>query len=94
MFVGAGCRRVRARHVDLTESCGSPILTIIKFMIDSIIEFFMKGCTMARETGSKNFSPREMRLKAENGALKAKLKAEQAASKVKDARIKELKAKK
>ena len=53
---------------------------------------------MAREEGSKNFSPREMRLKAENEALKAKLKAEQAKAKanimVKDARIRELKAKK
>ena len=53
---------------------------------------------MAREEGSKNFSPREMRLRAENEALKAKVKAVQAAAqanaKVKDARIKELKAKK
>jgi hypothetical protein len=53
---------------------------------------------MAREEGSKNFSPREMRLRAENEALKAKLKGEQASAKanakVKDARIKELKAKK
>lgn len=49
---------------------------------------------MAREEGSKNFSAREMRLKAENEALKAKLKAAQANTKVKDARIKEIKAKK
>lgn len=49
---------------------------------------------MARTEGDKNLSPREMRLKAENEALKAKVKAEQANSKVKDARIKELKAKK
>ena len=53
---------------------------------------------MAREEGSKNFSPREMRLRAENEALKATLKAEQAKAKAtlmaKDARIKELKAKK
>jgi hypothetical protein len=52
------------------------------------------GYSMARDEGSKNFSPREMRLKAENEALKAKLKAEQANTKVKAARIKELRAKK
>jgi hypothetical protein len=63
-------------------------------MIDSVID---RESNMPREIGSKSFSPRELRLRAENEALKARLKAEQAKNKAaiiaKDARIKELKSK-
>jgi len=49
---------------------------------------------MPREKGDKNFSERELRLKAQNEALRAKIKAVQTACrgklKVKDARIREL----
>jgi hypothetical protein len=45
---------------------------------------------MPRVAGDKNYSDREKRLKAENKALKAKVEALKAASKVKDARLKEL----
>lgn len=70
-------------------------MTFFYFYYKIYIKFYnRKGQNMARTEGDKNLSPREMRLKAENEALKAKVKAEQANSKVKDARIKELKAKK
>jgi hypothetical protein len=45
---------------------------------------------MARVAGDKNYTDREKRLKAENRALRAKVKALKAVSKVKDARLKEL----
>ncbi len=45
---------------------------------------------MARVEGDKNYTDREKRLHAENGALKAKVKALKAALKVKDARLREL----
>lgn len=48
---------------------------------------------MARVVGDTNLSLREKRKDAEIAALKAKLVAEKAAQKVKDARIKELQAK-
>ena len=50
---------------------------------------------MAREKGSKNFSPREQRLVAKIEALKAELRAQKdkflGKLKVREARIKELK---
>jgi BMFP domain-containing protein YqiC len=52
---------------------------------------------MPREKGDKNFSERELRLRAENEALKAKVKAVEARFKgelkVKNARLKELRSK-
>jgi len=52
---------------------------------------------MPREKGDKNFSERELRLRAENEALRAKVKAVEAKFKgelkVKNARLKELRSK-
>lgn len=48
---------------------------------------------MSRNAGDKNLSLREQRLKAENAALKAKLEAQKVASKVKDAKLAELRSK-
>ena len=48
---------------------------------------------MARSAGDTNLSLREQRKDAEIAALKAKLAAEKAAQKVKDARLKELREK-
>lgn len=45
---------------------------------------------MARVVGDKNYSPREDRLKAENVALKAQLKASEKLVKVEKARQREL----
>jgi hypothetical protein len=48
---------------------------------------------MARTAGDINLSLREQRKDAQIAALKAKLAAEKAAQKVKDARLKEMQAK-
>jgi hypothetical protein len=54
----------------------------------------MKGTSnMARSVGDTNHSLREDRLKAEIAKYKAKLSAEKVASKVKDAKIAELRGK-
>jgi hypothetical protein len=49
---------------------------------------------MARSVGDTNFSPREERLRAQNAVLKAKAETLKKQLDVKDARIKELRAKK
>jgi hypothetical protein len=48
---------------------------------------------MPRGKGDKNFSERELRLGAQNQALRAAVKACEAKLKVKDARIRELRSK-